>query len=74
MNAYEILGISPGATQEEITKAYKKLAIKYHPDKNRGNEEWAKKKFIEVGEAYQSLSSSSAKARICAKSNRRCFA
>jgi len=36
---YKILGIKPGATQKEITKAYKELALKYHPDKNRGNEE-----------------------------------
>jgi len=67
MNAYEILGVSPGATQEEITKAYKRLALKYHPDKNRGNEEWARKKFIEVGEAYESLSSPSARPRISRK-------
>jgi curved DNA-binding protein CbpA len=39
MNAYEILGVSLGATQEEITKAYRKLAFRYHPDRNRGNEE-----------------------------------
>ncbi|KLL05209.1 MAG: molecular chaperone DnaJ [Mycoplasmataceae bacterium RV_VA103A] len=61
MNPYEILGVSPGATQEEIAKAYKKMALKYHPDRNHGNEAWAKQKFIEVGEAFQSLSSSSAK-------------
>jgi DnaJ-class molecular chaperone len=61
MNAYEILELSPGATQEEITKAYKRLALKYHPDRNRGNEEWAKRKFIEVGEAYSALSGSAFK-------------
>jgi len=36
---YQILGINLGATQEEIKKAYKRLSLKYHPDKNRGNEE-----------------------------------
>jgi len=39
MNAYDILGVSPGATQKEILNAYRKLALKYHPDKKRGNEE-----------------------------------
>jgi curved DNA-binding protein CbpA len=54
-NYHEILGVSPGATQKEIAKAYKELALKWHPDKNRGNEETAKKKFIEVSEAYNAL-------------------
>ncbi|CAG8725482.1 12995_t:CDS:2, partial [Cetraspora pellucida] len=63
MSSYEILGVSPGATQEEIKKAYKRLSLKYHPDKNRGNEEWARKKFIEVSEAYNVLSKPSSTSR-----------
>ena len=60
---YQILGINLGATQEEIKKAYKRLSLKYHPDKNRGNEEWARKKFIEVSEAYNVLSKPSSTSR-----------
>ena len=51
---YEVLGVSRKATAEEIKKAYRKLAMKYHPDRNPGNEE-AEGKFKEAAEAYEIL-------------------
>ena len=53
---YEVLGVSKSATDEEIKKAYRKLAKKYHPDANPDNKEEAEKKFKEVNEAYETLS------------------
>jgi molecular chaperone DnaJ len=52
---YEILGVTKNATQEEIKKAYRKVAIQFHPDKNQGDKE-AEEKFKEAAEAYEVLS------------------
>jgi DnaJ-class molecular chaperone len=56
-NYYEVLGISEKASQEEIKQAYRKLSLKYHPDKNPGNDE-ACGKFHKISEAYEHLGSS----------------
>uniref|UniRef100_A0A832GM13 J domain-containing protein n=1 Tax=Caldimicrobium thiodismutans TaxID=1653476 RepID=A0A832GM13_9BACT len=52
---YSILGVPRNATQEEIKRAYRKLAMQYHPDRNKGNKE-AEEKFKEINEAYAVLS------------------
>ena len=49
---YEVLGVERGAAAEDIKKAYRKLAVKYHPDKNPGDKA-AEEKFKELGEAYE---------------------
>ena len=56
VNYYEVLGVKENATSEEIRKAYKKLAIKWHPDKNPDNKEFAEEKFKSISEAYNVLS------------------
>lgn len=53
---YKILGVAKTATAEEIKKAYKKLALKWHPDKNQDNKEVATEKFKIICEAYEVLS------------------
>ena len=59
---YEVLGVEKGADAESIKKAYRKLAMKYHPDRNPGNAE-AEEKFKEAAEAYEVLSDAEKRAR-----------
>ena len=59
---YEVLGISKSASAAEIKKAYRKMAIKYHPDKNPDDAS-AEAKFKEAAEAYEVLSDENKKAR-----------
>jgi len=55
-NYYTVLGIDKNASQEDIKKAYRKSALKWHPDKNRERQEEASEKFREIAEAYDVLS------------------
>ncbi len=59
---YEVLGVEKNASESEIKKSYRKLAMKYHPDKNKDNKE-AEEKFKEAAEAYEVLSDSDKKVR-----------
>ena len=59
---YEVLGVAKTASAEEIKKAYRKNAMKYHPDRNPGDAS-AEAKFKEVGEAYEVLSDADKRAR-----------
>jgi len=52
---YSILGVPRGASDDEVKKAYRKLAMQYHPDRNPGKEGWANEKFKEINEAYAVL-------------------
>ena len=59
---YEVIGVAKNASQDEIKKSYRKLALKYHPDKNPDNKE-AEKKFKEAAQAYAVLSDNNKRAR-----------
>src|SRR5437870_2147933 len=53
---YEILGVSRSATEDDVKKAYRKLALKYHPDRNPEDRQRSEERFKEISEAYQVLS------------------
>ena len=61
---YEVLGVSKGASQDEIKKAYRKKAVQFHPDKNP-DDKTAEDKFKEVGEAFEILSDDQKRAAYC---------
>lgn len=53
---YKILGIPKNADDNQIKKAFKKLSLKYHPDRNKDKKEWAKEQFVKIANAYETLS------------------
>ena len=53
---YKVLGVTKSATKDEIKQAYRRLALKHHPDRVKENKEAAKEKFMEIQEAYSVLS------------------
>jgi DnaJ family protein B protein 4 len=53
---YSILGVNKSADEDQIKKAYRKMAVKWHPDKNPDNKKQAEERFKEVAEAYEVLS------------------
>ena len=61
---YDVLGINKNSTADQIKSAYRKLAVKYHPDKNKGDK-GAEEKFKEASEAYHVLSNSERKQNYC---------
>ena len=58
---YRTLGLSRNASKKDIRKAFKKLSLKYHPDKNKKNPELAKQKFIKIVNAYEILNNEKTK-------------
>jgi len=53
---YKTLGVERNANDNQIKKAFKKLSIKYHPDKNKDRKDWAKEQFVKIANAYETLS------------------
>ena len=68
---YEVLGVSKNASEDEIKKAYRKIAIKYHPDRNPDNKE-AEEKFKEAAEAYSVLSDQQKRQKYSTREYNRC--